>query len=54
MDKVWVSETVTANIQSAHASIQSSKSGLGGVEGARADGETRPRNMKVVYVMRIF
>lgn len=44
-----------ANIQSSFANIQASSSGMGGVTDAyRRGGETRPKNMKVIYIMRIF
>jgi len=43
-----------ASIQKSYADIQVSKAGLEGVQDARVDGETRPKNMKVVYIMRIF
>ena len=44
-----------ANIQANKAVIQKSNSGIGGVAtNYRKGGETRPKNMKVVYVMRVF
>jgi len=44
-----------ANILTGKASIQKSSSGIGGVTSAyRKGSETRPKNMKVVYIMRVF
>merc|ERR1711915_1107777 len=38
----------------ARADISSSTSGIGGATSAQVGGETRPKNMKAVFIMRIF
>jgi len=44
-----------ANIQTSSASIQASSSGIGGItEEYRRGSETRPKNMKVIYLIRVF
>jgi len=48
-------QSSVANIQTAYASIQTSSSGIGGItEEYRRGSETRPKNMKVVYLIRVF
>ena len=55
----WVTSTAEAKAGTlpATATVNSGVTGLGGVDGgrdsARSAGETRPKNMKVVYIMRI-
>ena len=56
----WQQETEPArgDTGTATATINSSSAGLGGVvadgaEAARVAGETRPKNMKAVFIMRV-
>ena len=50
----WTTEAARANIAAAKASIQTSTTGMGGMASGRVGEETRPKNMNVVYIMRIF
>merc|ERR1711892_140738 len=54
VDTVWDTLSTTAHIQPAAASIQKANSGMEGVEGASVGGETRPANMRVSYIVRIY
>jgi len=49
----WVVETGKSSIQGAKASIQTSQTGVAGMSTGNIGGETRPKNMNVVYIMRI-
>jgi len=46
-------KTDYANIQSTTATIQSNTAGIGGISAGNVDSETRPKNMSVVYIIRI-
>jgi len=54
VDTVWDTLSTVAHIQAAAASIQAANSGLEGVEGASVGQETRPNNMRVSYIVRIY
>lgn len=54
VDTVWDTMSTTANIQWSQANIQPSSSHMGFVEGATVGHETRPANMRVVYIVRIY
>ena len=47
-------ETGRASISTDKASIQTSTTGISGMASGRIGDETRPKNMNVVYIMRIF
>jgi len=54
VDTVWDTLATVAHIQAAAASIQAANSGLEGVQGASVGQETRPANMRVSYILRIY
>jgi len=49
----WTVENGQSNIQGAKAAIQASTTGIGGMSTGTAGGETKPKNMNVVYIIRI-
>ena len=51
---VYDTHTGNAQITTNSADIQSSRSGISGMEIGRVSDETRPKSMFVVYIMRIF
>jgi hypothetical protein len=51
---VYDTHTGNAQITTNSADIQSSRSGMSGIEIGRVSDETRPKSMFVVYIMRIF
>ena len=57
MDEAWETQAGSGDTDYATASIVSAHAGLGGVDqskdGVDADAETRPKNMKLVFIIRI-
>ena len=59
MNKIWDTEPPTSNPDThvATATIKTAYAGLGGVDqneaGVEVDTETRPKNMKLVFIIRI-
>jgi len=51
--EVWTTEANKAQISTNQANIQSSSSGLSGMGTGKVADETRPKNMAVVYIMRV-
>ena len=49
----WTTEAGRANIATAKAAIQTSATGIRGIASGRVGEETRPKNMNVVYIIRI-
>ena len=52
-DSVWATAKNKAHLSTNKANIQGSSSGLSGMGSGRVAQETRPKNMNVVYIMRI-
>jgi len=49
----WTVESAKASITTNSASIQASNTGIGGMSTGKKGGETRPKNMNVVYIIRV-
>ena len=49
----WNTAKSTSYIHTSRASIKASKAGVGWVSGGKSASETRPKNMRLVYIMRV-